>query len=94
MERDVYIAHGIALFLKERLLEASDIYKTSVCGVCGLLAQRMLNKNVWHCPACHNSTDVSTIIIPYCFKLMLHELLAANIAGRIRVKKNIFTDTA
>jgi DNA-directed RNA polymerase II subunit RPB2 len=99
MERDCFLAHGLALFLKEKLVDTSDIYKTYVCGKCGLFAQRLLKKNnkhytsqndIWFCPACKNYTDVAKIIIPYAFKLLIQELMSMNIAPRIRVKKELF----
>ena len=34
MERDAVIAHGMAKFLKERLMDCSDAYSTYVCGIC------------------------------------------------------------
>ncbi len=95
MERDAIIAHGLAFFLKERLMDVSDIYWVYVCGECGLFAQRLLRKNsrnvlsqndVYHCPACHNTSNISKIRLPYAFKLMLQELMAMNIAPRIRVQ--------
>ena len=96
MERDAIIAHGLAFFLKERLMDVSDIYWVYICGMCGLFAQRMLRKNsknrlsvndVYHCPSCNNKTNISKVRIPYAFKLMLQELMAMSIAPRIRVKE-------
>ena len=99
MERDAIAAYGIALFLKEKFVDSSDIYKTRVCDQCGLFAQRVLkivNKKVkvaidnYYCPACNNYTDISEIVIPYAFKLLVQELMAMNIAPRIRTKKTLF----
>ena len=47
-------------------------------------------QDIYHCPACRNMTEVSKIRIPYAFKLLLQEMMAMNIAPRIRTKKNIF----
>jgi len=97
MERDAMIAHGLGKFLKERLLETSDVYHCHVCNKCGLFAQRMLRndtinspskKDVYYCGACKNYTDISKIRIPYAFKLFIQELLAINICPRIRVKRD------
>ncbi len=96
MERDAIIAHGMSKFLKERLLDVSDAYSTYVCDECGLFAQRMIKKenksvpqdtDVYICVACKNKTRISKIIIPYAFKLLIQELMAINIAPRIRTKQ-------
>jgi DNA-directed RNA polymerase II subunit RPB2 len=96
MERDVLIAHGLAKFLKEKLIDDSDPYTTYVCGKCGLFAQRFLTNestltgsenDLYFCHACKNYEDIHKIKIPYAFKLCLHELTAMNIAPRIRCEK-------
>jgi DNA-directed RNA polymerase beta subunit/intein/homing endonuclease len=101
MERDALLGHGIAKFLKEKLVDTSDAYSTYVCGQCGLFAQRLFrkdsekyvsNRDIFYCPACKNYTDISKIMIPYAFKLFLQELMAMNIAPRIRTKKTIYTN--
>lgn len=101
MERDTIISHGMSKFLKERMLETADVYTTYVCDICGLFAQRMLRKDqsifpskgdVYHCPACKNKTNISKIMIPYAFKLLLQELLSMSIAARIRVRKNKYSE--
>lgn len=100
MERDTIIAHGMSMFLKERLLETADAYTTYVCDKCGMFAQRMLKKDqpihptkydVYHCPSCKNKTEISKIMIPYAFKLLLQELMAMNVLPRIRIKKNRYS---
>lgn len=101
MERDSILAHGMAKFLKEKLLDTSDAYTTHVCNVCGLFAQRLYRKeskryitnhDIFYCPACKNYTNISKIMIPYAFKLLIQELLSLNIAPRIRVEQNIYTN--
>lgn len=100
MERDAIIAHGMALYLKEKLMDTADAYSTYICGKCGLFAQRMNKKDnkshvstndIYFCPACENYTEVYKIKIPYAFKLLCQELMSMNIAPRMRVKKDIFT---
>ncbi|AYV78706.1 MAG: DNA-directed RNA polymerase subunit beta [Edafosvirus sp.] len=100
MERDSISAHGMAKFLKEKLMDTSDAYSTYVCDICGLFAQRMIRKDnkpyattkdIYYCPGCINKTQVSKIMIPYAFKLLLQELMSMCIAPRIRTKKNIYT---
>lgn len=99
MERDALLGHGLAKFLKEKLLDTSDAYSTHICNSCGLFAQRLFRKeskkyitnhDIFYCPACKNYTQISKIMIPYAFKLLLQELMSLNIAPRIRVKQDIY----
>lgn len=99
MERDAIAAHGLARFLKEKLMDNSDIYATYVCGKCGLFAQRANRRNnkkfpqstdIYFCQQCNNYNDIYKVVIPYAFKLMLQELMSMCIAPRIRVSKPTF----
>lgn len=76
------IGHGLAGFLKERLLDVSDIYYTQVCNKCGLIATKMMNKNVYYCSLC-NGTEISKICIPYSMKLLVQELMAIHIFPKL-----------
>ena len=91
MERDALIAHGIALFAKEKLLDNSDAYKTYVCGKCGLFAQRFVTddetSNSYYCAQCNNHNNINKVIIPYAFKLLIQECMAMCVAPRLRFKK-------
>jgi DNA-directed RNA polymerase II subunit RPB2 len=98
MERDCIISHGMANFLKERLVDLSDEYKVHVCEICGMFAQRMLRRqhsgtdshfDIYYCKACNNNNKIAKISIPYAFKLLLQELMAINIAPRIRFSNKI-----
>lgn len=90
MERDAMIAHGLSQFLKERLVDNSDIYSTYVCNNCGLLATKMIERKVWYCSVC-KEMNTSKITIPYAFKLLLQELMSINILPRLMPKVNEFT---
>lgn len=83
MEKDSMVAHGIGQFLKERMMETSDITTVHVCNECGLFAQKMMDKNYYKCETC-NTTNISEVAVPYAFKLMVQELTAVNILPRIR----------
>jgi DNA-directed RNA polymerase II subunit RPB2 len=97
MERDTLLAHGISKFIKEKLMDTSDAYSTYVCDMCGLFAQRLFKKDnqshssandLHYCPACKNYTKISKVMIPYAFKLVIQEMMAMNIAPRIRVEQD------
>ena len=97
MERDAMISHGCSLFLKERLVDTSDIYTTHVCNKCGLICQKKMDKNIYICVSCsklpENQGELSyanTIVIPYAFKLLIQELMAINILPRIKVNETQF----
>lgn len=91
MERDAICAHGCAQFLKERMVDNSDIYTCHVCDLCGLFAHKVPDKKYYICRSCQNTTKISKIIIPYAFKLFMQELRSINILGRIRTSKSIVT---
>jgi len=84
MERDCIISHGASAFLKERLMDVSDSYTCYVCDNCGLLV--ISGKDILECKGCSNQVAISKIQIPYAFKLLLQELMAMNIAPRLRTE--------
>lgn len=93
MERDAMIAHGCSLFLKERLVDSSDIYSTWICNKCGLIAQKKIDKDIWYCNACsklpENQGEIiyaTNVTMPYAFKLLIQELMAINILPKLKIK--------
>ena len=87
MEKDAIAAHGMAQFLKERLMETSDITKVHVCDICGMFASKVIDREYYTCKGCHNSTKISAVVIPYACKLLFQELTSVNILPRIRTEK-------
>ena len=87
MEKDAMVAHGISQFLKERMMETSDMETFHVCDDCGLFASKVMDKDYYHCIACENSTRISTINLPYACKLMFQELMTVNVVPRIRTEE-------
>ena len=83
MERDVMIAHGMSEFLKERMLEMSDLFETYICKSCGLIAEVNPKKGLYKCNSCSNTTSFSQVRMPYPYKLFLQELESMAICSRI-----------
>jgi DNA-directed RNA polymerase beta subunit len=92
MEKDAMVAHGIGQFIKERMMETSDISKVYVCDECGMFASKVIDKDYYRCKGCHNSTRISAVVIPHAVKLLFQELTAVNILPRIRTERNIHGD--
>jgi DNA-directed RNA polymerase II subunit RPB2 len=92
MERDVGIAHGSAFLLREKLLVSSDKYEAYICNICGMFANKMLKKEVFHCPSCKNSTRISRVILPYAFKLLIQELMSIQVLPRLKVVEDEYNN--
>ena len=75
MERDCAIAHGMGVFLKERMMECSDKYSVEVCKICGLVGAKD--------KGCCGKFIMNDITMPYSYKILSQELMAINIASRI-----------
>lgn len=92
MEKDAMVAHGMSQFLKERMMETSDISKVYVCDECGMFASKVIDKDYYRCKGCHNSTRISAVVIPHACKLLFQELTSVNILPRIRTERSIYGD--
>jgi DNA-directed RNA polymerase II subunit RPB2 len=93
MERDCVVAHGMAEFTKERLMECSDIFSCYCCKDCGLFAIANPTDGIWLCKGCGNSTGFSHINIPYATKLLLQELETMSIGSRFITNQKLLQDT-
>ena len=92
MERDAMIAHGTGQFLKERLMETSDIAKVYVCDLCGMFVGKAIEKDYYICKGCNNTKKISAVVIPYACKLLFQELAAINILSRINTEKSVYNE--
>ncbi len=91
MERDSVIAHGMAEFTKERLMECSDAFRCYACQDCGLIAVANPEEGVWKCRGCGNRTNFSHVEIPYAYKLLLQELETMCISSRVIPKNKLIS---
>jgi DNA-directed RNA polymerase II subunit RPB2 len=92
MERDVAISHGMGVFMKERMMECSDLYTCSVCDLCGMIVSKLKNTSSYYCNGCDNHSHISTVQIPYACKLMIQELMAINIWPKLGTQNTITKD--
>ena len=92
MEKDAMVAHGMGQFLKERMMETSDISKVYVCDECGMFASKVINKDYYRCKGCVNNTKISAVVMPHACKLLFQELTSVNILPRVRVAHDIYGD--
>ena len=83
MERDCIIAHGAAMFMKDRLLDCSDKFTVPICSNCGLLSMHNLKSKKSLCKRCQDKNSVYLTDIPYAMKLLLQELMSMGIATRL-----------
>lgn len=84
MEKDVLLAHGAVITLKERF--DSDKTIVPVCSECGSIAIESKFKNKKYCLICGDSKIVD-VEMSYSFKLMLDELKAMHIFPRIIIRE-------
>ena len=91
MERDCVVAHGMAEFTKERLMECSDSFSCYSCKDCGLLAVANPEQSIWSCHGCGNTTRFSHINIPYATKLLLQELETMCIGSRLITQQKLIS---
>lgn len=81
MERDCMVGYGAAMLLNERLLISSDVFCVDVCTECGYLGWK------GQCHFCKRSGTVSSVNVPYAFKLLMQEMLGMGISVRLKLNK-------
>lgn len=80
MERDCLIGYGATMLLNERLMISSDETTVNVCEKCGLIGY------LGYCNTCKSNNKVSSLKIPYAFKLLFQELISMNVVPRLTVE--------
>lgn len=91
MEKDSMLAHGAGQFLKERLVECSDLETFNICDDCGMIVSKVKDKNYYVCEPCNNYTRISQVNLPYGTKLLFQELMSVNVMPKIKVKEDKYS---
>ncbi len=86
MERDVLVAYGASLLLKERMLDQSDKATVLICKECGSIGYRDYAKRIDVCPLC-NSNKLIEVEISYAFKLLLDEIKSLHIRPQVKLEE-------
>ncbi len=88
MERDTLIGHGVAMVIKDRLLDQSDGTIVYVCGnpKCGHIAI-LDKKGAMYCPVCGNRTNIHPVQVSYAFKLLRDELMSLGVVMRLQLEE-------
>ena len=86
MERDVFIGHGAAMTLKERLLDESDRETVYVSADSGMVAVEDVDQRRVYDPLTGDESDIHEIEVSYAFKLLLDEMIALGIRPRLELE--------
>jgi len=83
MEKDVLVAHGAALLLKERFDSDKEIMP--VCTKCGMISYTNYYRNKGVCSVCGEDAPVTYVEMSYAFKLLLDELKSLCIYPKLNI---------
>ena len=86
MERDAIISHGAGMFLKESMLDRSDLFEVHICNTCGNIASVNEFKNIYNCIYCnktHKPFTLSKVQMPFAMKLFMQEIRTMGIKTSI-----------
>jgi len=87
MEKDVLLAHGAVITLKERF--DSDKTLVPVCAKCGLIAMKNYIQNKYYCWYCKDDSEIYEVEMSYAFKLLLQELISMHIYPKLIIDKSL-----
>lgn len=81
------ISHGAGMFLKESLLDRSDLFEVHICETCGNVASVNEEKHIYNCIYCNKTKRTSTLSkvqIPFAMKLFMQEIRTMGIKTSIQ----------
>jgi DNA-directed RNA polymerase II subunit RPB2 len=84
MERDVFISHGMAGYLKERFWDSTDGYRVFVGKESETIVVGNPDKDLYmYENKMLNPEDVAEVQMPYAMKLLIHEFTSMGIDFRM-----------
>ncbi len=87
MEKDVFVAYGAALSLKERF--DSDKVTIPVCSKCGLISVYNVRKRTGYCHLDGEDAPIKLIEVSASFKILLDELKSIGIYPKILLGRKV-----
>jgi DNA-directed RNA polymerase beta subunit len=85
MEKDAIASSGAFACLREKTFDHSDAYKTVFCKKCGTIANVSKVNLDTTCALCGDK-KYGLVSIPYSYKVLSHELTAASLQIRLKLK--------
>ena len=84
------IAHGALGFLKERMMDVSDIFTVHICKECGLfsIVNPKDENGARTCGSCENYSQFMELKIPYACKLLMQEFEGMMITPRFNINNS------
>jgi DNA-directed RNA polymerase subunit B len=89
MERDCLVGFGASRLLQDRLMEESDKTSVYVCENCGGIAYYDSKQRKMICRVCGKGASISTVTVPYAFKLLLQEIYSLGIYPRLQLSERV-----
>ena len=85
MEKDAIASAGAFACLREKTFDHSDAYKTVFCKKCGTIANVNKVNLDTTCAVCGDN-KYGMVSIPYSYKVLSHELMAASLQIKLKLK--------
>lgn len=85
MEKDAIASAGAFACLREKTFDHSDAYKTVFCKKCGTIANVNKVNLDTTCAVCGDK-KYGMVSIPYSYKVLSHELMAASLQIKLKLK--------
>jgi DNA-directed RNA polymerase II subunit RPB2 len=87
MERDCFVAHGVAAFLRERMMNSSDMFKIHVGTETGAIIPSNPETNFYQYDGkFDDKEEIVEVQLPFASVVFLHTLNACGIEANIKTE--------